>query len=280
MAFVPMADAVSGNIASAAEYNKVVSNVEDHEARVVAAEADVVALEGVTTNVSGAIGIGNQRLSDRLGAGVTNTATADARFGAGVGTGANVTTGSAASQLADIRTRLGAGVTTGSPAATQLGALDTRLDDAETDIAALQAATGGAAPYCKLVQTANQSLTTSGVVVDWTSTLESRGVTVNLTTNTVTILTAGLYSLCSNVSGQNASGSLGSQWLKNGSAMQSGASFQNTSGTAFYKDVQNNIHARLAVNDVISLQGWANPTANTLASGGHEPSMSVLYVAA
>jgi hypothetical protein len=123
VAIVPMADAVSNTTASSAEYNKLIDNIEDLDARLGAvtsgasANSRLISLEALTTNTSGAVGIGNQRLSDRLGAGITTSATADARFGSGVGTGSNVLTGSASSQLADIRSRLsvveggGSGVT-------------------------------------------------------------------------------------------------------------------------------------------------------------------------
>lgn len=112
-----------GNIAQSARYNQLVDNVDDLDTRL-----DVT--EALTTNTSGAVGTGNQRLSDRLGAGVTNANTASSqlsalqtlttdtatnggqgnarladRFGTGVGTGANVVTGSASSQLTDLRSR-------------------------------------------------------------------------------------------------------------------------------------------------------------------------------
>lgn len=119
MAIVAMADAVSGGVALSAEYNKLIDNIEDIDARVggvVAANSAhvrlnslesitanvstgnsalgtrVTSLESLTTNTSGNVGIGNQRLSDRLGSGVSNTT--------------NVTTGTATAQLTDVRSRL------------------------------------------------------------------------------------------------------------------------------------------------------------------------------
>jgi hypothetical protein len=100
MAIVSMADASPGAIALASEYNKVTANIRDLDARLGAvvsgstAHARLTALESLTTNVSGNVGIGNQRLSDRLGSGVSNTT--------------NVTTGTATAQLTDLRTRVGA----------------------------------------------------------------------------------------------------------------------------------------------------------------------------
>lgn len=63
-----------------------------------------------TTNTSGNVGIGNQRLSDRLGAGVDNTT--------------NVTSGTATAQLTDIRARIGAAQTASPSVADRLGSLE------------------------------------------------------------------------------------------------------------------------------------------------------------
>lgn len=100
MALVTMADAVAGQVALAAEYNKHKTNILDLDARLGAvtsgltAHARLTALEAITSDTATAPGgIGNQRLADRLGT--------------GVGTTTNVTTGHATAQLTDIRTRLG-----------------------------------------------------------------------------------------------------------------------------------------------------------------------------
>lgn len=93
MAIVPMADAVSGEIASSAEYNKHKANIIDLDSRVTTNTSDVATLNSRTTDTATSPGgIGNQRLADR--------------FGSGVGTGSNVTTGSATSQLTDVRSRI------------------------------------------------------------------------------------------------------------------------------------------------------------------------------
>lgn len=81
MAFVTMTDAVSGGIALASEYNKVTANVRDLDTR-------------VTTN------------SAAIANGTTGNAALDSRLGSGVGTGSNVTTGSATSQLTSLRSRM------------------------------------------------------------------------------------------------------------------------------------------------------------------------------
>jgi hypothetical protein len=148
MAIVSMADAVSGGIASSAEYNKLIDNIEDLDGRlgsVVAspnANSRLSTLETRTTDTSGVVGIGNQRLSDRLGAGVTTSATADARFGSGVGTGSNVTTGSASSQLTDLRSRVStveSTVTNGTTGNAALGGRVTALEAAGSSAIAMAA---------------------------------------------------------------------------------------------------------------------------------------------
>lgn len=99
MALVPMTDAVLGGTASSADNNAIIDNVLDLDARLGAvtsgstAHARLNALEARTTDTATAPGgIGNQRLADRLDT--------------GVGTGSNVTTGSASAQLGNLRSRV------------------------------------------------------------------------------------------------------------------------------------------------------------------------------
>jgi hypothetical protein len=97
MAIVSMTNAVAGQVALASEYNKLISNILDINTRLGQPDGGVAGtrltnLESLTTNTSGTVGIGNQRLSDRLGSGVTNTS--------------DVTTGTATAQLNNIRSRL------------------------------------------------------------------------------------------------------------------------------------------------------------------------------
>lgn len=89
MAIVTMADAVSGAIASAAEYNKVKNNILDLDARlgpVVSGSSASVRLGALetTVNAAGTTAAGNAALSSRLGTGVTTAAgsTATAQFAA------------------------------------------------------------------------------------------------------------------------------------------------------------------------------------------------------
>lgn len=166
MAIVSMTDAISGGVASSAEYNKLIDNILDLDARLGAvvststAHARLNALESLTTNTSGVVGIGNQRLSDRLGAGITTSATADARFGSGVGTGSNVTTGSASSQLTDLRSRASALETKVNNAAT----LGSGNDAMNARIAALEASSGGVIPFFHGYSTVTQSITNAAYV--------------------------------------------------------------------------------------------------------------------
>jgi hypothetical protein len=98
MAIVPMTSAVAGSVASSDEYNKLITNINDINTRLNQADGGsagsrLSTLEARTLDtVTSPGGIGNQRLADRLGT--------------GVGTGANVLTGSATSQLTEIRSRL------------------------------------------------------------------------------------------------------------------------------------------------------------------------------
>lgn len=137
MAIVSMTDAVFGNVASSAEYNKVTANIRDLDARLGAvvsgssAQVRLAALEALTTNTSGAVGIGNQRLSDRLGAGVTNASTA-------------------AAQLSALQTTVNNAAALGSGN----NAMNTR-------IVALEAAAGSARPYLHAYQSVVQTLTTT-----------------------------------------------------------------------------------------------------------------------
>jgi hypothetical protein len=253
MAFGNMTPAVAGQVASSAANNQIITNVENLDTRL-----DVT--EALTTNTATNGGQGNARLADR--------------FGTGVGTGANVTTGSATSQLTDVRSRITVVENRTLAAGSGNAALDTR-------VTSLEAASGGLAPYCKLVQTSAQSIAATATLVDWHSTVKSRGVTVNLTNNTVTILTAGIYWLTSNVSRAAATGSGGTRWLKNGATLANGDKFDVSGNAAAYiTDIQNNILVELAVNDIISLQAFSSSTQNTSIADGHASSMSVLFASA
>lgn len=137
MAIVAMADAVPGAIASSVEYNKLIDNIQDLDARLGAVVASpsantrLTSLETLTTDTATNGGQGNARLADR--------------FGTGVGTGANVTTGSASSQLTDLRSRATALETVTQHATSGNSALSTRVTTAQAKAdlayAGLQSAT-------------------------------------------------------------------------------------------------------------------------------------------
>jgi hypothetical protein len=178
-------------------------------AQLIDLRARAAVLEARTLDTSGVVGIGNQRLSDRLGAGVTTSATADARFGAGVGTGANVTTGSAASQLADLRSRatvvetlvnggtngnvaLGALVNSGSVGNTALGTRTTAQE--------LITNTQGRW-YFTQGSTYNYSAIGGDVPFNTVDNTAASGVSLNTTTGVITVTNAGRYDIASLVYG-------------------------------------------------------------------------------
>jgi len=99
---------LTGFLVTAAAWNELVNGINGESVAL-----DTV--EATTTNTSGTVGIGNQRLSDRLGAGVTNTA--------------NVTTGTVTAQTTDLRARVAVveGVTTNTSGAVGIG--NQRLSD-------------------------------------------------------------------------------------------------------------------------------------------------------
>lgn len=107
----PTLPLTNGHLVDDDDWNQHVDNLNDLNTRIgtgngTALASRVSTLETRTLDTSGTVGIGNQRLSDRLGSGITTAATASDRFGTGVGTGSNVTTGSATSQLTDLRSRM------------------------------------------------------------------------------------------------------------------------------------------------------------------------------
>jgi len=134
MAIVPMADAVTGNIASSLEYNKIIDNVLDLDVRLgsgvgttsntttgtataqltslrtrmTTEESNVDNLQTLTTNTSGTVGIGNQRLSDRLGAGITTANTAASQISAN------------AAAISTLDTRIGSFLDTTNTASTRI----------------------------------------------------------------------------------------------------------------------------------------------------------------
>lgn len=148
----PVPTQATGHVVSAAEWNQLATNSNDADTRLDTVEAR-------TTDTSGTVGIGNQRLSDRLGSGITTASTATAQL-ATITTNTSTNTsaiatintnlgtwsgGTAISRIAALEStttntsgnvgignqrlsdRLGATITTASTAAAQIGTINTNL---------------------------------------------------------------------------------------------------------------------------------------------------------
>jgi len=270
MAYGNMTPATANGVASSAANNQIITNVDDLDTR-----ADVV--EARTTNVSGTVGIGNQQLSDRLGAGVTTAATADARLGSGVGTGSNVTTGSATSQLTDARARIAVVETRTLDASTGNPALGTR-------VTALEAATGGAAPHGSVLNTAGQTFTTSATPtkVQFDSLVEVRGMTWDDANDRFVCTTAGLYLPTGGVTfTSNTTLARFAEWRRSGTVVD-GTGVQRPAGTVAHSTVApRTIPIRLTVGQYIELFAGQNSGGNLTieTTGALRASMALTYIA-
>jgi hypothetical protein len=275
-----------GNVAQSSRYNQLVTNVDDLDTRL-----DIV--EARTIDTSGAVGIGNQRLSDRLGAGVTNVATADARFGAGVGTGSNVTTGSAASQLTDLRSRATALESVTTNVSTGNSALGTRMTAAESAIA--NGTSGNAAlntrlaviegrPIVEVTLTADVALlSTTETAISWSSaprntfTMWSAG---NPTRLTVPAGQGGLYLVGGGVCFQNnGTGGRTVHLRVNGAGNLFRAG--STPGIAtIHSEMSVCYPMILAAGDYVEVMVWQNSgvTLNVLGTvgSGYDPSARII----
>ncbi len=80
MAIVPMANAVAGNIAVAAEYNKVVSNVVDLDTRVQSLEAGTSSMLGAKARAVSSTGVNGIAGTETMFQTVTFTASAGRRY--------------------------------------------------------------------------------------------------------------------------------------------------------------------------------------------------------
>lgn len=169
MAYGDMADAVAGQIASAAEYNKHKAHIEDLDTRLDSAEASIASgttgntalgtrvttLETRTTDTVTTGGIGNQRLADRLGT--------------GVGTGTNVTTGNAESQLGNLRTRATAVEARATTLEGQVGAAGSS-PNINTRLNTLEAAAGTVAPLVMVTRATAQTIgNNTETAMSWSS---------------------------------------------------------------------------------------------------------------
>lgn len=284
MAIVSMADAVSDAVASSAEYNKLIDNIQDLDARMGAvvsgssAHTRLSSLEALTTDTTTGQGIGNQRLSDRLGT--------------GVGTGTNVTTGSASSQLTDLRSRASALESVTTNVSTGNSALGTR-------VSALEAATGGAAPFIHATCTTGttpQSITgTSHATQTWTvvglnSQVEARGGTFNDAGDYIQVNTAGLYTVVYYCSFQNVANPKalrlerwnGSAWVE---VPRSAIVVPVVTAIGAWPSANGAMQVRLLANERIRMAAWVQTTTSLVVAGSatqadQGPLLQLLYAAA
>lgn len=173
MAIVAMTNAVPGAVASSTEYNKLISNIVDIDARlggVVSANpanTRLGALETLTTDTSTNGGQGNAQLANRLGT--------------GVGTTTNVTTGTATAQLTDLRSRVSTVETRTLDATTGNTALGTRVTTAQAKADLAYTAAMTATKYNKSTAGTTVNSTTEQVAM-------SQSISVTSATNSVAII--------------------------------------------------------------------------------------------
>jgi hypothetical protein len=253
MAFdLTMADAVAGNIASAADYNKHKNNlldlntrVIDHATRLAVVEAwnagtRLTSLESLTTNTTTNGGHGNVRLSDRLGT--------------GVGTGTNVTTGNAASQLADLRTRTGVVETRTTAAGSGNAALDTRVGVLES--------TAGITALVSVTRATVQSISNNANnYVSWSGVVNGRntGGTMWVVGNSTRLVapTTGLYFLNGLFVVAPNSTNYRSVGIRiNGTTIK--RVFTTTHNGGNYSELPLATHVELTANDYIEVYIWQN----------------------
>jgi hypothetical protein len=296
MAIVAMADAVAGAVASSTEYNKLIDNIQDLDARLGAvvsgssAQTRLTALESLTTNTATNGGHGNVQLSTRLGTGVTTASTATAqftsiagrataletlttdtatngghgnvrlsdRFGTGVGTGSNVTTGSATSQLTDLRSRATAleGVTT--HVSTGNSALGTR-------VTALESA-GGTSALVEVTRATDQTglAGSTFTAISWSGVVNSRntGGTMwtagNPTRLVVPAGQGGLYEVSAIIVWANTgtTGSLRQVSLRKNGSVTIRVAGALTHNASFFTECSFCQFVELAAGDYLEIMGW------------------------
>lgn len=245
MAYGNMTPAVSGQPASSAANNVIITNVDDLDTRLDVVETRttdastgntqlgtrVTNLESVTTNTTTNGGHGNVRLSDRLGT--------------GVGTGSNVTTGSATSQLTDVRSRLT--VVEGSLGVSVLAVLLTALSGTTS--------------------TLGDGATFNGLNLN--STIKNVGGGVVSTVGGVTRWTpgtAGLYRFHGTVVGPAEAGTTGARIYVDGVTVRHAPYVTNySSGTATFQSASCTAEVILTAASYVELRGW-NSTVGKLTT--------------
>jgi len=138
----------TGHLVDAAgDWNPLIDATNDLDDRATAIEAinttqtaDISTLNSRTTNTSGDVGIGNQRLSDRLGSGVTSASTATAQLAtltsnlSTVDSRTTNTSGAVGIGNQRLSDRLGSGVTNASTATSQFSTLTTNVGTINTNL--------------------------------------------------------------------------------------------------------------------------------------------------
>lgn len=265
MAIVSMANAVPGTPASSAEYNKVVSNIVDLDARLGAvtsgsnANSRLTALESTTSNVTS----GNSALNTRVGSLeslTTNTATNGGhgnvrlsdRLGTVVGTGADVNTGSASAQLHNLRLRSTALEGTVNAGVSGNAALSNRVAVLETMV----------------YVTRNANLTLGSTVyaaIPWTSApknLNAMWVAGNPTRLVVPAGAGGLYEISGTaVFSANGNGSRIIHIQKNGATLKYRAGSAPGIATA-HTEMSISFPIELVAGDYVEIMAWQNSGGN------------------
>lgn len=271
MAIVSMAYAVAGLVASSAEYNKVVDNVNDLDARLGAvvsgssAKVRLDDLETLTTNTATNGGHGNVQLSTRLGTGVTTASTATAQF-------------------ATLTTRT-TDVSTGN---TALG----------SRVSALEALSGGAAPFIHAKNSASGNSITGSthasqswqlIVLD--TSVEARGGSFDNAGDYITVTSAGLYQVIYYVPFQNVANPKAirlDRYTSGAWSAVSGSSVWIDAVTApgIWPVAEGSKFVRLAAGDRVRISAWAQTTTSIVNEGTDSasqdevaPHLQVLYVA-
>lgn len=267
MSIVSMTDAASGAIASSSEYNKLIDNIVDLDTRLgqpdgSSAGTRLTTLETRTTDTATNGGHGNVRLSDR--------------FGTGVGTGSNVTTGSASSQLADLRSRATTleGQVGAAPSSPTLHSRVATLEAASTVTPLVRATRFSAA--------AVNTTTNAYTYIPWTAAPRNPNTmwsNTNQTRLTVPAGQGGLYEVASMIlilpsttNAANTSKAIGIRTNGAGAIARAGSPWLGVSGN--YTEALVQMYMELNAGDYIEIGVWHNygtPSEITIGSDAGAP---------
>lgn len=255
-----MLDAVTDTPASSSEYNKLIDNIQDLDARLGAvvsastAHARLNTLETRTTDTTtggSTLGIGNQRLADRLGTGVSNTT--------------NVTTGTATAQLTDLRSRVSTNETT-------LTSHDSRLT-------ALEGAPSGSTDFTQRGGT-NTAIGGGYTLIPFATTEQGSNAGLTTADNITFTMSPGLWTVtCSLKPGTSAAAIVAALWSGTGTNPFSGGtmtelySVQNSAATGSDGGctLTADIYVAVATTKTVRVSAFASPTSSLIAAGtyGH-----------